>query len=114
MIDEKEIMPFNFFKYGGVYSGDHCGMRYVMKRIGDKPDFILKATVWPGPYCEAETDDDQKTSQEFEYSEDGRIAAIEWLKEQYQSRKEQWDQMPAILDAGISMDCYLPKEKKEE
>ena len=27
MINEKEIMPFNFFKYGGIYTGGHNGMR---------------------------------------------------------------------------------------
>ena len=25
MINEKEIMPFNFFKYGGIYTGGHNG-----------------------------------------------------------------------------------------
>ena len=43
MIDEKEILPFNFFSYGGVYSGDHNGMRYMIKRTGKKPDFTLNA-----------------------------------------------------------------------
>ena len=45
MIDEKEILPFNFFSYGGVYSGDHNGMRYMIKRTGKKPDFTLNALV---------------------------------------------------------------------
>ena len=31
MMDEKEIMPYNFFKYGGVYTGEHHGMRYLIK-----------------------------------------------------------------------------------
>ena len=36
MMDEKEIMPYNFFKYGGVYTGEHHGMRYLIKNTGEK------------------------------------------------------------------------------
>ena len=114
MIDENEIMPFNFFSYGGIYSGDHHGMRYVIKRKGDKPDFILSATVWPGPFCYAATDEDKKTEAEFDYSEDGRREAIEWIKKQYDDRKEEWDNAPSVLEAEVNMDGYLPKEVKED
>ena len=41
MINEKEIMPFNFFKYGGIYTGGHNGMRYKIERTGEKPDYVL-------------------------------------------------------------------------
>ena len=103
MLDEKEILPFNFFTYGGVYSGEHNGMRYLIKREGDKPDFILTATVWRGPYCYSAVSDEDKTRSEFEYSEAGRTTAIEWLNKQYSDRKEEWDNRPAILDAKITL-----------
>ena len=45
MIDEKQILPFNFFSYGGTYSGDHNGMRYMIKRTGKKPEFMLDGEV---------------------------------------------------------------------
>ena len=51
MMDEKEIMPYNFFKYGGVYTGEHHGMRYLIKNTGEKPDFKLMVQVWLGPYA---------------------------------------------------------------
>ena len=41
MINEKEIMPFNLFKYGGIYTGGHNGMRYKIERTGEKPDYVL-------------------------------------------------------------------------
>lgn len=104
MIDEKEIMPFNFLKYGGVYSAGHNGMRYLIKREGDKPDFIIKAYVWQGPYCFSATPAEKISSQEFEYSEDGRLAAISWIKNQYETRKDEWDAAPSILDAPIKID----------
>ena len=49
MIDAKGIMPLNFFKYKGVYSGQHNGMRYIIKPVGEKPDSKLSASVWRGP-----------------------------------------------------------------
>lgn len=61
MIDEKEILPFNFFSYGGVYSGDHNGMRYMIKRTGKKPDFTLNALVWRGPYASSAVNADDIT-----------------------------------------------------
>ena len=38
MIDASQIMPLNFFMYKGVYSGEHHGMRYRIKKAGEKPD----------------------------------------------------------------------------
>ena len=32
MIDPNGIMPLNFFKYKGVYTGQHNGMRHVLLR----------------------------------------------------------------------------------
>ncbi len=104
MIDENEIMPFNFLKYGGVYSAQHNGMRYIIKRESDKPDFIIKAYVWQGPYCFAATSANKITQKEFEYSEEGRLAAISWIKMQYDTRKDEWDKAPSILDAPIDLD----------
>ena len=43
MIDAEGIMPLNFFKYKGVYSGQHNGMRYIIKPVGEKPDLKLSA-----------------------------------------------------------------------
>ncbi|MDO5402352.1 MAG: hypothetical protein Q4F11_02830 [Eubacteriales bacterium] len=98
MIDEKEIMPYNFFEYGGVYSGGHEGMRYMIKRAGQKPDFIFQALVWRGPYASAAAAPEDITAAEFEFSKQGRINAINWLKEQYGLRRDYWKEAPSILD----------------
>ncbi|MGN0317323.1 MAG: hypothetical protein ACI4E1_05225 [Lachnospira sp.] len=97
MIDENEIMPFNFFKYGGVYSGEHKGMRYIIKRVGDKPDFLFKAMCWQGPYASTAVLEDAITTADFEFSEEGRLQAIQWLKEQYGERIDEWNNAPSIL-----------------
>ena len=111
MIDEKEILPFNFFAYGGVYSGSHGGMRYRIARIGKKPDFQLEGSVWKGPYCYAAVSPEQRITQQFPYSEEGRSAAIEWLLQQYQAHLPTWEIMENILDAPITLH-YADSESK--
>ena len=101
MMDEKEIMPYNFFKYGGVYTGEHHGMRYLIKNTGEKPDFKLMVQVWLGPYASRAVPDEKKTTQYFESSVEGRKEAINWLHEQYETRRGEWDTAPALLDAVL-------------
>lgn len=100
MIDEKEIMPYNFYKYGGTYSGGHEGMRYMLKRTGEKPDFVFKALVWRGPYASSAVAQEEITTAEFEFSEDGRKQAIEWIRNQYASRNDYWKDAPSILNVA--------------
>jgi len=99
MIDENEIMPLNFFAYGGKYSGEHKGMRYLIKRIGEKEDFKLEANIWQGPYASSSINKELISSQEFEFSEDGRLELINWLKKQYKDRLSEWEAAPSILEA---------------
>lgn len=101
MIDNKEVLPFNFFDYGGKYSGVQGGMRYLIKRAGDKPDFKLIAYCWPGPLGFDYTAAEKKTEAEFEYSEEGREEAIAWLKDQYQDRIDEWNNIPALKDIEL-------------
>ena len=88
MINEKEIMPFNFFKYGGIYTGGHNGMRYKIERTGEKPDYVLNVLIWQGPYV--------STAKEFEYSEEGRSSAIQWIQDMYDTNIDRWENAPSI------------------
>ena len=72
-------------------------MRYRMIRSGEKPDFRITAWVWPEPYCFEATPEEKKTTAEFPFTEEGRIQAIDWMKEQYDSRREEWDNTTFIL-----------------
>ncbi len=103
MISHSEIMPLNFFNYGGVYSGEHCGMRYMIKRVGEKPDFKLAAFAWQAPYGYDAIPKDDILSDEFDNTEDGRTKAIDWLISMYETHKERWDIAPSILDAPIDL-----------
>ena len=76
-------------------------MRYLIRRIGEKPDFRLQVQVWQGPFCSAAVSDEKKTFEDFEASEEGRSEAIKWLKNQYETRKAEWDAAPSILEAEL-------------
>ena len=91
MIDPNGIMPLNFFKYKGVYTGQHNGMRYMLKQTGEKPDLKLSACVWRGPYASCAVKEEDKTTEIFELTEDGRLAAVEWIRQQYESRLDYWE-----------------------
>lgn len=113
MIDEEKIMPFNFFSYGGVYSGAHGGMRYRIYRSGEKPDFKLIAAVWQGPFAYAAVSPESRTEQPFSYDEDGRMEAVRWLLRQYEERRLEWESAPAILDTPIKLDEIYRQEKSK-
>ena len=99
MIDPNGIMPLNFFKYKGVYTGQHNGMRYMLKQTGEKPDLKLSACVWRGPYASCAVKEEDKTTEIFELTEDGRLAAVEWIRQQYESRLDYWEAAPSMKDA---------------
>ena len=101
MLDKEKMMPFNFLSYGGVITGQQRGMRYRLKRVGEKPDLKLCATVWPGPFGFDATPEEKKTDEDFPYSPEGRVAAIEWMRQQYEERRDEWDNIPSILDAKL-------------
>ena len=86
-IDIKDIFNFNFYKYGQPFTGSFQGMRYRIvktaeKREGEeKEEDKLLATVWPEPFSYDVVSDEEKENKLFEFSEEGRIAAVEWLNE---------------------------------
>ena len=96
MINEKEIMPFNFFKYGGIYTGGHNGMRYMIERTGEKPDYVLNVLIWQGPYASTAMKEEDITAKEFEYSEEGRSSAIQWIQDMYDTNIDRWENAPSI------------------
>jgi hypothetical protein len=102
MITRKDVMPVNFLKKE-KFTGSDTGMRYRMemtKREVPKEDgadgetvedTVLTVTSWPEPYGYDATPEEEKTRKEFPFSEEGKLAAVDWLNEQYESRKEEWD-----------------------
>lgn len=91
MLDPDRIMSLAFLDYGGEMTGDHYGMRYMMKKEGEKPDFVIKAYVWPEPFCFDKTDKGLMFEKEFEFSKEGRLEAISWFEEMYNNKKDIWN-----------------------
>lgn len=109
MVDEKVIMPFNFFKYGGKYTGEHYGMRFRIVRQGEKPDFVFAASCWRGPLCYEQADKALMLNREFPFSESGRKEAIEWLLEEYK-RHEEWKTPVPLTQLSVNLnEMYASK-----
>lgn len=107
MINEKEIMPFNFFKYGGIYTGGHNGMRYKIERTGEKPDYVLNVLIWQGPYASTAMKEEDITSKEFEYSEEGRSSAIQWIQDMYDTNIDRWENAPSINQVKSTLEQII-------
>lgn len=73
----ESIMPLSYFKAGGKYTGQVGDKRYLVERQED----YLSACVWDGPLCFDATEDEEKTFERFELSEEGRQQVISWLNE---------------------------------
>ena len=99
MLEESGFFPLNFLSYKGIQTGDHKGMRYRMLREGEKPDFQIHAWVWPEPLGFEATPEEKKRDAFFPFTEDGRKEAIAWFREQYESRREEWENAPSLLAA---------------
>ena len=99
-IEKNTFFNFMHYEYGEAYFGSHKGMRFRLARdpldnvkfvpVDQREPATLMATVWPEPYAYAHTDPALMTSEHFEVSEDGFDAAIKWINEQYESRKDEW------------------------
>ena len=46
----------------------------------------------------AKTASEKILSEEFPYSDEGKMEAAAWISEQYESRKAEWDE---VVDKGI-------------
>lgn len=88
MIEDKNL-PLNYIKKENL-TGSYQGMRYLFQKKEDE----LVLTIWPEPYCFEKTPDEKKTVNKFEFTEEGKLKAIDWMNEQYQSRRSEWTNTP--------------------
>ncbi|MDK2807573.1 MAG: hypothetical protein PWP24_306 [Clostridiales bacterium] len=87
--DKDHFMSLNILKKE-VYTGSKKGMRYRLERIGEKPDFQIKVSVWPEPFCFDKTEETKITSQIFSFDEDGKNQIVDWLNEIYTAKQIIW------------------------
>ena len=82
MIDLTGMISIPYLKKT-VFTGSEKGTNFMIRKISGEegePDKI-QAVTWPGPFIFSVTEDEKKTYQEFEFSEDGIKAAVAWLNE---------------------------------
>ena len=73
-----ELFAFQFLKKG-IFTGSYKKMRY---RIAKKED-TLEVCVYPEPFSFECTPEEEKTYQQFAFSEEGYARAKDWLEEIY-------------------------------
>lgn len=99
-IELDDILGFNFFQYGSPYIGECGGMHFRLARnplenvvFNHDPhkndEALFDVTIWRGPYNYDKTRQ-KKTTAQFPFTEDGRLAAVQWLNERYDERVDYW------------------------
>lgn len=81
MVQREDILSLEFLKKT-EYTGSHGGMRYRLEGVAEEEGRALKATLWPEPFSYAATPNEQKQSEKFEFSEEGILAAVDWMNAQ--------------------------------
>ncbi len=111
-----EIPLLHYFQRKNEYSGARNGMRYFFspqdvrlldesgaavldEKGGEKTIKKLGVSIWPDPWALNRTDPALRMVRQFDFTEDGRTAAIAWLAECYQAEPERWESCPNILDS---------------
>ena len=101
MITTEDVLNMNFYKKE-KFTGSYRGMRYLLKKDtleipSETPDTpaenktIFLCTIWPGPYNFTTTPDESKISATFDFTEEGKQQAVDWMNEQWKLR-ENWTQ----------------------
>ena len=90
MIKESDILSLNYYNYGQPFSGSCQGMRYrLIKREQEQQEDgtvippVLHVTVWPEPFSFENTDRALMKEKDFEFSGEGKEAAVAWLNDMY-------------------------------
>lgn len=107
MLEYEKLPVYLFFKNGNTYSGSHQGMRYQIHQ-GARPDPqdesgkkkipYLEVRAWPEPWSIEHTDPARISTKEFSPDPEGVQAGVAWLKEVLEARREEFENIPSILD----------------
>ena len=84
MIERSDLLALNFYKKS-PFTGSMKNMRYRIEKVSEDDVDLFKATTYPKPFCFDATPDEDKTSETFEFSEDGLNAVCDWLNSRVES-----------------------------
>ena len=98
MINRNDLFHLSFYKKTH-FTGSFQGMRYFITKAKESVDEdasdVLRAIVYPEPYNFENTPDEDKTCADFPFTEEGLDSACDWLNEQYETRRDYWQHVPA-------------------
>jgi len=92
MIENSDILSLGYYNYGQPFSGSCRGMRYRLEKLNEEKDEEgavtrqagLRAVVWPEPFSFENTDASLMEEKIFEFSEEGKQQAVDWLNGRYE------------------------------
>ena len=96
MIDKKNFHYFNYIKKE-EFSGSIEGMRYMLKKVHAGDEEKLQVTIWQGPLNYIKTPEEKKKVTELPFSAEGVEMAADWLNEQYEADKTEWEKGKRLL-----------------
>ncbi len=89
MIQRQELLALSYYEKA-VFTGSLEHMRYRIEKTmraaeneEEKPEKLLRATIWEGPYAFDHTADEKKTTHEAAFSEDGLCSLVDWMNRQF-------------------------------
>ncbi len=84
----------SFYNKKAVLKASFQGMRYQVQQYqeAEDGDAVLRATVWPEPFCFEKTPQEEKKTEDFPYSEEGLDQVYGWLCHEYEEGQERWQQ----------------------
>ena len=87
MIDHGTLLSIPFMKKSR-FTGSDRGMRYSIYKIEEENETFLEAAACPGPFSVDFTKPELFTKKRFSFDDEGRAAAVDWLNELYEEKRE--------------------------
>ena len=83
MIERKRLLSMGYYAKKAVFTGSDGNKNYRVEQYipEESEDKLLKATVWPGPFCFDKTPDDKKQANTAPFSEEGLLQLVDWMNE---------------------------------
>lgn len=103
-----------FYITGTIHKASYRGMRYMIKPEVKKVDGVMKgisleAYVWPEPFCFEKTDEDKIIYRKWGFSEKDLDEIYDWICENYEKYKDQWEKVYNDPLGGIDFAAYKEK-----
>ena len=108
MLDIKDVYLLSHYDYGEACYGSLSGMNYRINRDPfvyskgaskeDQEAARLVVYIWPGPLGFTKVDKNNIITKDFDYTEEGKKEAVDYINDSYLKDKERWDE---IKKAGL-------------